>query len=82
MIGAPWFLLAAGILIVIIGALLAHLPGPPRRRRRAISARMRDDEIVRHLKDDKRLSVPGLIMLLGIGCILVSVAWRIARAVL
>jgi hypothetical protein len=80
----PWYLLAAGIVLVVIGALLAGLPGQSDRGagRHALHSRMRDDEIVRELKRQQRVSVPGLVILAGFVCILVSVCWRIARAAL
>lgn len=82
MVSLPWYLLAAGIVIVVIGSLLASLPGPPSRGRRTIRPGMRDEEIIRDLKRGQRVSVPNLVILVGIACILVSIGWRIARAVL
>jgi hypothetical protein len=83
-VSLPWYLLAAGIALVIVGALLAGLPGRAGRGggRRAIRPRMRDDDIARELRRAQRVTVPSLVVLAGFVCILVSVCWRIARAVL
>jgi hypothetical protein len=81
-VSLPWYLLAAGIAIVILGFLLAGLPGPSDRGRRAINPRMRDDEIIRDLKRAERIPLPNLVILAGFACILVSIGWRLARAVL
>jgi len=43
---------------------------------------MRDDDLVRELKRAQRVPVPNLVILAGLVCILVSICWRIARAVL
>jgi len=77
----PWYLLSAGIFIVIIGALLGGVMKPPDSRRRAIDPRMRDDEIVRGLKRKQRPLLPNLVVLIGLLCILVSVFWRLALLV-
>jgi hypothetical protein len=81
-VSLPWYLLAAGIVLVVIGSLLAGLPGRSGRGRRTLHARMRDDDIVRELKRAQRLPVPSLVILAGFVCILVSICWRIARTVL
>ena len=82
MVSLPWYLLAVGIGIVILGFILAGLPGPSDRGRRPITHRMRDDDIVRELKRDQRVPFPALVVVLGLVCILASVVWRVARAVL
>ena len=82
MIGLPWFLLAAGIAIVVLGFVLAGLPGGSSMSQRTIDPDMRDDDIVRELKRAERLPISTLVILAGFACILVSIGWRIARAVL
>lgn len=82
MVSLPWYLLAAGIVLVIIGALLACLPGQDDRGRRALHARMRNKDIVRELKREQRVPVASLVILAGFVCILVSIGWRLARAFL
>jgi hypothetical protein len=80
-ISFPWYLFAAGIFIVIIGALLSGVMKPPGSRGRAIDPRMRDDEIVRSLKRKQRPFLPNLVVLFGLLCILVSVIWRLVLLV-
>ena len=81
-VSLPWYLLAAGMLLVVIGFILAGLPGPPGRGRRAIDPDMRDDDIVQELKRAQRVPVSHLVILAGFACILVSICWRLLRAVL
>jgi hypothetical protein len=78
-VSAPWYLLAAGIALVVIGALLTALTGRDGGR---IDPRMRDEDIARELKREQRVPVASLVILAGLLCILVSIGWRIARAVL
>jgi hypothetical protein len=76
--GLPWFLLAAGIVLVVVGALLGGLWGPPEQKRR-IHRRMRDADIVRELNATPRLRAADCVILCGFACIVVSVGWRILR---
>ena len=80
MISAPWYLLAAGIALVVIGALLTVLTS--RDGGRGINPRMRDKDIARELKRQQQVPLASLVILAGLVCILVSIGWRIARAVL
>lgn len=82
MVSLPWYLLAAGIALVVFGFILAGLLGPPGPGRRSIRPGMRDDDIVRELKRARRVPVPNLVILAGLACILVSICWRLLRAVL
>ena len=82
MVSLPWYLLAAGIGLVFLGFLLAGLPGKSGRGRRTIHSRMRDDEIIRNLKRAERIPFSSLVILAGLGCVLVSICWRLARAFL
>jgi hypothetical protein len=81
-ISLPWYLLAAELVLVVIGFILAGLPGLPDRGRRTIDPNMRDDDIVRELKRAQRVPVPNLVILAGFLCILISICWRVLRAVL
>jgi hypothetical protein len=81
-VSLPWYLLAGGIALVVIGFLLAGLSGGPGPGRRAIGPDMRDDDIVRELRRARRVPVPSLVILAGFACILVSISWRLLRAVL
>lgn len=80
MISLPWYLLAVGILLVVIGFLLAGLPGPPGREQRTIHTKMKDDDIIRELKRSQRLPASSLVILAGFACILISICWRLFRA--
>jgi hypothetical protein len=80
-VSLPWYLLAAGIVLVVLGFVLAGLGGPPGRGRRAIDPDMPDDDIARELKRAQRVPVPNLVILAGFVCILVSIYWRILRTV-
>jgi hypothetical protein len=81
-VSLPWYLLAAGIALVVLGLILAALPGKADRGRRTIHRRMRDDEIIRQLKRSQRAPAYALVILAGFACILVSVCWRLLRAFL
>jgi hypothetical protein len=79
MIAAPWYLLAAGISLVIVGALVAAAnPGSPPPKKR-MSEKMSNKEIVRSLNQRGPVSIAGFIILLGLGCVLASVVWRLGR---
>jgi hypothetical protein len=81
MVAFPWYLLAAGILIVIIGCFFADLSKLSKPRgsgRRVIDPAMRDDEIIRNLQGGQRISLANLVVLFGLLCIMVSIVWRIA----
>ncbi len=76
MIGIPWFLAAAGIVLVVVGFLLAMLLAATRPKPPPISPKMRDDEIAKHLDDEERISFPGLVIYLGLLCLLAGAVLR------
>jgi hypothetical protein len=78
MSGLPWFVLAAGIVIVIAGFLMAAMR-QGRTDRPVITSRMGDDDIVRSLKAGQGLPFPNLVISFGLLLILVSVVWRLVR---
>ena len=80
MIAIPWYLLSAGIVILLIGLLAAGLSGSARPP--LIDPRMRDDEIARNLQRSPGSTLANLMILLGGLCILVSIIWRVARYLL
>lgn len=80
MVSLPWYLLAFGILLVVIGFLLASLPGSSDREGRTIHTKMKDDDIIRELKRSQRLPASSLVILAGFACILISICWRLFRA--
>ena len=79
MIGLPWYLLAAGIAIVILGFVLASLPRSSDRREHVIDADMDDEEIIGKLKRAQRLPFSSMVILAGFACVFVSVVWRLVR---
>jgi hypothetical protein len=80
-ISIPWYLLSAGIFIVIVGFLMAGVWRPSDSERDRIDAAMRDDEIIRKLRDRERIPLPNLVIAFGFLCILVSVVWRLIRLI-
>lgn len=81
MIAAPWYLLAAGIGLVILGYFLSVLMRPSDSAERGIDEEMDDDEIAERLQRGNRLSFPGVVILVGMGCVLISVVWRLVLMV-
>ena len=78
MAGLPWYLMSIGIVLTIVGFLVAAFSGPGAGSR-AIDPRMKDDEIGRLLKRGESNWLANALVLLGLVCIAVSVVWRIAR---
>ncbi|HVK12241.1 MAG TPA: hypothetical protein VM597_26045 [Gemmataceae bacterium] len=76
MIGAPWYLLAFGIVLILIGSLMS---GWPRSGGGFIHANMRDEDIVKELNDAQRMPIGGFVILAGFLCVLGSVVWRLVR---
>lgn len=78
MSAAPWYLLAGGVGLVIIGGILLYLtaanPG-----RRGISFKMSDEEIVRRMQAGWGEIIGRLLVFLGGVVIFVSIVWRIVR---
>ena len=82
MIATPWYLMAVGVGLVIVGFLAAGFrqvlgSGPP-----AIDRRMRDGQIAKILRDRQRAGFPVLIVYAGLACVFASVVWRGVRWVL
>jgi hypothetical protein len=61
MIGLPWFLLAIGIVLVLVGSMLAVLSAASRRKPPPINPKMRNKDIARHLRNEERVTAPALI---------------------
>ena len=78
MSAAPWYLLAGGIALVIIGYFLDAF-GSLGSGRRFIHPKMSDEEIARQMNEGEARSLGSLVILLGFLAILVSVVWRIVR---
>lgn len=79
MIAAPWYLLAVGIVLVIVGAISSVVSGAGRSSGNRIDPRMSDAEIARRLERRSSLGCSGLILSLGLLCVLISVGWRLLR---
>jgi hypothetical protein len=75
MIALPWYLLAASLLLVVIGFIWANVAAPPRRK--PISHKMSDAEIARSLSQEERMSSASIVILLGFVGIGISLVWRL-----
>ncbi len=78
MAAAPWYLLAGGILVLILGYFVAHL-GNRGSGRFFIDPKMSDKEIERLMNERQGSRLGGLLVLLGFVIILVSLVWRLVR---
>jgi hypothetical protein len=76
MIAVPGYLFSAGILILLIGYVLAAVKKPPRADRPRIDPRMQDDEIIQTLHRTQGGFSPNHVVLVGIVVILVGLVWR------
>ena len=78
MAAAPWYLLAGGIFVLIIGFVIARLgsrgPGGV-----FISPKMSDEEIERLTNEPQGSPLGNLLMLLGLLIIFISLVWRLVR---
>jgi hypothetical protein len=74
----PWYLLAFGIVLTIVGILIAALMsrGPD-----YIDPKMDDDEIAERLNRGAGIW-PSVLIVVGVLCVLVSIIWRIVLWVL
>ena len=79
MVAMPWYLLSAGIVLILIGAVLAAVNQPSQSSHQLLNSRLSDDEIARSLQSGQESLWPRLIILLGIACVGISLAWRILR---
>jgi hypothetical protein len=68
MIGIPWFLMAFGIVLVILGLFLDRLSPFSRKRPQQITSKMRNKEIARLLKQQERIPFPRLVVGAGLAC--------------
>ena len=79
MIAYPYFLSAFGLIVVIVGFILAGLSNSTPSRERGIHSKMRNEEILRHLRREQRIPFPNLVVAFGMICVLASIIWRLAR---
>ncbi len=80
MIAAPWYLLAGGIGLVILGYFVAGLSGSSGRGPRPITPRMRDQDIINSLNEQDALPPGAILSFLGYLLVFVSILWRLLRA--
>lgn len=78
MIAAPWYLLSIGILVLLIGFVVAVLKSAGESRTE-IDPRMSDDEIMEKLQGPRGSLAGNLMVFVGILMIIVSLAWRLLR---
>jgi hypothetical protein len=81
MIAFPWFLLAFGVILVLVGFLLEGLGRATRPRQKQIDSRMRNKEIARLLRESQRITLPQITISVGVVCALISLVWRLAVSV-
>jgi hypothetical protein len=80
MIAVPWYLLAAGIALVILGHFIENLSGSaPVKTKKTIDHKMRDKDIINSLNEREEISTGSMIALLGYGLVAISVFWRLAQ---
>ncbi|MCI0640488.1 MAG: hypothetical protein L0Y72_03825 [Gemmataceae bacterium] len=79
MAAAPWYLLAAGVALVIVGVILLNLSANTGRR--GISHKMSDKEIIRRMQGGWGEMIARILIFLGGAIILVSIVWRIVRII-
>jgi hypothetical protein len=78
MAAAPWYLLAAGIGLVILGYMVTGLGGRGSGRD-FIHPKMSDKEIARRMQESGGSPLGGGLMVTGFIAVLVSIVWRLAR---
>jgi hypothetical protein len=79
MIAVPYDLLVGGIALVIAGFFIAAVSRASAPRRRPISSKMRDAEIIQHLRNENRIRLHNVVFAAGALCIFVSLVWRMVR---
>ena len=77
MIAAPWYLLAGGIILIIIGYFMVSLGGGSSRT--FIHPRMSDEEIEQEMNKAQGNPLGTVMMLTGFLAVFVSVVWRLVR---
>lgn len=78
MISAPWYLLAFGIFLIVIGWIFGEVFRASTSDI-VIDDRMKDEEIADLLERQSSMSVSSIIMFFEFLCVFASVAWRLIR---
>src|SRR5439155_23166091 len=81
MISLPYFLLAIGIFIFIVACFLGGLSQLSGLRRNVIDPRMSDNQIIKNLRREQRVSLPTNVGIVGLLCILGLIARRLALVI-
>ncbi len=80
MIANPYFLSGFGIILVIVGLILANLSRSVSSRERIIHHEIRNKEILDLLKREPPMPFPNQVIVFGMLCILASIVWRLAKS--
>ncbi|MEX1231561.1 MAG: hypothetical protein WEB58_15035 [Planctomycetaceae bacterium] len=78
MIAAPYYLLAAGILLIVLGVIFAAVMRPTIDKT-YIDPRMSDKQIKKQLENADGNPAAAIVILLGFVLCGVSVIWRVVR---
>ncbi len=76
MIAAPYYLLAAGIVTLIVGLILAAAVRPPAA---LVHANMSDERIAQELERAESVPFGAWVVRAGLLMILSSIVWRLVR---
>lgn len=81
MIAVPYYLLVGGIALVIAGIFIAAVSRAARPPQRPISSKMRDAEIIQHLRHENRIRLHNVVFAAGALCIFISLVLRLVRLI-
>jgi hypothetical protein len=79
MIAAPWYLLSAGCIVLVIGTFLARMRIVRGGDQPMIDPEMEDDEIANQLRAGERVPLAGWVIIGGVLLIMISLVWRLLR---
>ena len=77
MLSFPWILRAVGVVLVIIGFLAGAIGQGRRPSSKILDHRLSDREIAARLKQQSAPGASGILVTLGILCLVVSLFWRL-----
>lgn len=77
MLSFPWILRAVGAALMIIGFLAGALGQGRRPSSKILDHRLSDREIAARLKQQSAPGVSGILVTLGVLCLVVSLFWRL-----
>lgn len=76
MLAAPYFLMSAGVVLILIAMFWGSLSGG---NSTFIDPRMSDEDIEKELNKSEGDPIPGIIFMVGIAAVGISIVWRIIR---